>query len=229
MSSINCFNYGQAVCALRLLYRVTLGKDWVVEGVVTPRKEKKLPVVLSPDEVTQLFQAIKSLKHRAILMTAYATGLRVSEVVALQFADIDSRRMVIRVGQGKGRKDREVMLSPRLLVIRREYWKAARPAGPLFPGDLPGKPISAAAVERACRGAYKIAGLRKHVTPHTLRHSFATHLREAGTNLRIIQLLLGHRSLGTTAVYTQVSTTTLGATQSPLDRLGPSAEGRPQP
>jgi integrase/recombinase XerD len=221
--------YGQAICALRFLYRVTLGKDWVVEGVVTPRKEKKLPVVLSPDEVSQFFQAVTSLKHRAILMTAYAAGLRVSEVVALHVADIDSRRMVIRVRQGKGRKDRDVMLSPRLLAVLREYWKATRPAENLFPGNVPGKPISAAAVERACRGACEAAGLGKHVTVHTFRHCFATHLLEAGTNLRTIQLLLGHRSLGTTAVYTQVSATILGATQSPFDRLEPSAEGRPQP
>ena len=117
---------------------MTLGKDWVVEGVVSPRKEKKLPVVLSPDEVAQFFEAITSLKHRAILMTAYAAGLRVSEVVALRVADIDSRRMVIRVRQAKGRKDRYVMLSPRLLAVLREYWKATRPAENLFPGNVPG-------------------------------------------------------------------------------------------
>lgn len=221
--------YGQAICALRFLYRVTLGKDWVVKGVVSPKKETKLPVILSPAEVTQFLEAIKSLKHRAILMTAYAAGLRVSEVVALQVADIDSRRMVIRVRQGKGHKDREVMLSPRLLAVLREYWKAGRPKYWLFPGPVPDRPVTANTVYRACVQAARDAGLGKHVTVHTLRHSFATHLLESGTNLRTIQLLLGHRSLRTTAVYTHVSAASLEATRSPLDRLGSLTEGRPQP
>jgi integrase/recombinase XerD len=221
--------YGQAICALRFLYRVTLAKDWVVEGIASPRKGQKLPVVLSPQEVAQFFEGIASLKHRAILMTAYAGGLRISEVVGLRVADIDSRRMTIRIRQGKGRKDRDVMLSPRLLVVLREYWKVARPKEWLFPGDVPGHPITDGAVHRICMRAANIAGLGKHITIHTLRHSFATHLLEAGTDLRTIQVLLGHRSLSTTAVYTHVSTAVLQATQSPLDRLGPSAEGRPQP
>ena len=218
--------YGQAISALRFLYRVTLGKDWVVEGVVSPKKQKKLPVVLSPDEVTQFFEAITSLKHRAILMTAYAAGLRVSEVVALRVDDIDSRRMVIRVRQGKGRKDRYVMLSPRLLAVLREYWKATRPAEYALPGQRPGQsdhrtPRSTGPAP----GASEAAGLGKHVTVHTLRHSFATHLLEAGTDLRTIQVLLGHRSLSTTAVYTHVSPAALEATQSPLDRLAPRRQG----
>jgi site-specific recombinase XerD len=221
--------YGQAICALRFLYRVTLGKDWVVEGVVSPKKEKKLPVVLSPAEVTQFFQGITALKPRALLMTAYAAGLRISEVIGLRVADIDSKRMVIRVRQGKGRKDRDVMLSPRLLAVLREYWKVARPTDWLFPGDVPGHPITDGAVHRICVRAAHAAGLGKHVTVHTLRHSFATHLLEGGTDLRTIQVLLGHRSLGTTAVYTHVTAATLGAAQSPLDRLGPSVEGRPRP
>ena len=166
--------YGQAICALRFLYRVTLGKDWVVQDVVSPRKEKKLPVVLSPDEVAQFFRAVTRLKHRALLMTAYAAGLRVSEVVALRVADIDSRRMVLHVRQGKGRKDRDVMLSPRLLAVLREYWKAARPAEYLFPGNVSGKPISAVSVERACRNACAGRGIgqardRPHA-PALLRH-----------------------------------------------------------
>jgi integrase/recombinase XerD len=221
--------YGQAICALRFLYRVTLGKDWVVEGVASPRKGQKLPVVLSPDEVAQFFEGITSLKHRAILMTAYAAGLRISEVVALRVADIDSRRMTIRIRQGKSRKDRDVMLSPRLLVVLREYWKIARPTDWLFPGDVPGRPITDGSVQRICVRAARDAGLGKHVTVHTLRHSFATHLLEGGTDLRTIQVLLGHRSLRTTAVYTHVSAVALATTQSPLDRLGPSAEGRSQP
>jgi site-specific recombinase XerD len=221
--------YGQAICALRFLYRVTLGKDWVVEGVVSPRKETKLPVVLSPAEVTQFLQAVTSLKHRAILMTAYAAGLRVSEVVGLRVDDIDSKRMVIYIRQGKGRKDRAIMLSPRLLEVLRAYWKAARPDHWLFPGQIPGRPVTDVTVYRACVQAADAAGLGKHVTVHTLRHSFATHLLESGTNLRTIQVLLGHRSLRTTAVYTHVSVASLEATQSPLDRLGPLTEGRPQP
>ena len=221
--------YGQAICALRFLYRVTLGNDWVVKGVVSPKKEMKLPVILSRAEVTQFLAAITSLKHRAILMTAYAAGLRVSEVVALQVADIDSRRMVIRVRQGKGHKDREVMLSPRLLAVLREYWKVVKPKPWLFPGQVPDRPLTAKSVWRACVQAGRDAGLGKHVTVHTLRHSFATHLLEGGTNIRTIQLLLGHRSLRTTAVYTHVSAGSLQATQSPLDRLEPPTEGRPKP
>src|SRR4051795_11667883 len=155
--------YNQALCALRFLFRVTLGKDWVLEGVPFPKKQKKLPVVLSPAEVAQFFEAIPSLKYRALLMTAYAAGLRVSEVVALRVDDIDSRRMVIRIRQAKGRKDRYVMLSPRLLELLREYWKAARPTTWLFPGLDPDRPISAAAVMKACRQPRRASGLEKHV------------------------------------------------------------------
>jgi integrase/recombinase XerD len=221
--------YGQALCALRFLYRVTLGRKWVLNGIVSPKKQKTLPVVLSPDEVAQFFAAVDGLKHRAILMTAYAAGLRVSEVVALRADDIDSRRMVIRIRQAKGHKDRYVMLSPRLLAVLREYWKAARPTQFLFPGNAPERPVTPRTVEKACRDAQEAAGLGKRVTVHTLRHSFATHLLEAGTDIRTIQLLLGHRSLRTTAVYTHVSAAALGATQSPLDRLVAPTEGRPQP
>jgi integrase/recombinase XerD len=221
--------YDQALAALRFLYRTTLGKKWVLDDLVSPRKPKRLPVVLSPDEVAQFFQAIPNLKHRAILMTAYAAGLRVSEVVSLHVADIDSQRMVIRIRQAKGQKDRYVMLSPRLLTILREYWKAARPIQFLFPGNVPDRPITPRTVQKACRNAQEAAGLGKRVRVQTLRHSFATHLLEAGTNIRIIQILLGHRSLRTTAVYTHVSTAALKATQSPLDRLVPPTEGRPQP
>jgi integrase/recombinase XerD len=221
--------YDQALAALRFLYGTTLGKKWVLDDLASPRKQRKLPVVLSPDEVAQFFEAIDSLKHRAILMTAYAAGLRVSEVVSLRIDDIDSRRMVIRIRQAKGRKDRYVMLSPRLLAILREYWKAARPTQFLFPGDVPDRPITPRTVQKACRGAQEAAGLGKCVRVHTLRHSFATHLLEAGTNIRIIQILLGHRSLRTTAVYTHVSTAALEATRSPLDRLVLPSGGRSQP
>jgi integrase/recombinase XerD len=214
--------YTQALAALKFLYGVTLQDEQKVEHIPGPRRQRKLPVVLSPAEVDQFFAAVPRLKYRAILMTAYAAGLRVSEVTHLQVGDIDSQRMVIVVRQGKGRKDRHVMLSPRLLTLLRAYWRAARPGGPwLFPGRDPGRPISVKAVQNACQKARRASGLGKHITVHTLRHSFATHLLEAGADLRTIQVLLGHRSLQTTALYTHVSMATLAATQSPFDRLGP--------
>jgi|BogFormECP12_OM2_1039638.scaffolds.fasta_scaffold09451_2 integrase/recombinase XerD len=227
--------YNQTLCALRFLYNVTLGKDWVLQSIVCPKQEKRLPVVLSPAEVVQFFQAVTHLMYRAILMTAYAAGLRVSEVVALRVEDIDSQRMVIRVRQAKGRKDRYVMLSTRLLDLLREYWKAhrrgrANRSSPwLFPGQNPDRPISATSVHMACKAARETAGLGKHVTVHTLRHSFATHLLEGGTDLRTIQVLLGHRNIKTTALYTHVSTATLKATQSPLDRLDSPSHDEPTP
>jgi integrase/recombinase XerD len=223
--------YNQALCALRFVYNITLGKDWILKSIVCPKQEKKLPVVLSPAEVSQFFQAITNLKHRAILMTAYAAGLRVSEVVALRVEDIDSRRMVIRVRQAKGRKDRYVMLSSRLLDLLREYWKARRRrpelrSSPwLFPGQNPDRPMTSKPVHNACKAVREASGLSKRVTVHTLRHSFATHLLEAGTDIRTIQVLLGHRSIKTTALYTHVSTATLEATHSPLDRLDSPQRG----
>jgi integrase/recombinase XerD len=220
--------YNLHLQALRFLYNVTLGRPAVLKHVVCPRQPKRLPVVLCPDELTRFFAAVDSLKHRASLMTAYAAGLRVAEVAGLRVADIDSQRMVLRVRQGKGRKDRYVMLSPRLLALLREYWKAARPAEWLFPGDIPGRPLTASTVHRVCVQAGRDAGLGKHVTVHTLRHSFATHLLEAGTDIRTIQVLLGHRNLKTTAVYTHVSPLAVEATRSPLDRLGP-LPGEPHP
>ena len=216
--------YNQALCALKFLYRITLGRDWDLQGLARTRRQTKLPVVLSLEEVHRFFEAVTSLRHRAILMTAYAAGLRISEVLALRVDDIDSQRMVIRVRQGKGSKDRYVMLSPRLLALLREYWKARRrkvsqPSPWLFPGNVPGRPITDRAVYDACEEACRAAGLDKHVTVHTLRHSFATHLLESGTDLRTIQILLGHRSLNTTARYLHVATAALQATRSPLDRL----------
>jgi site-specific recombinase XerD len=175
--------------------------------------------------VVRLFDAISNLKHRAILITAYAAGLRVSEVARLRVEDIDSKRMVIRVRQGKGQKDRYVMLSPRLLEILRNYWKAVRPQGYLFPGAAPDRHIAPNSVHKACARAARYAKLGKHVTVHTLRHSFATHLLEAGTDLRTIQVLLGHRSFNTTARYVHVATASLASTRSPLDRLDLSKRG----
>jgi integrase/recombinase XerD len=213
--------YNQTVAALRFLYEVILDRQGVLVRIVCPKQPKRLPVVLSLEEVTRFFGAIIGVKHRAILMTAYAAGLRISEVVALRVEDIDSKRMVLRVRQGKGRKDRNVMLSPRLLTLLREYWKIARPTDWLFPGQVLGHPITVGTVHRICVQAAQAAGLDKHVTVHTLRHSFATHLLEAGTNIRTIQMLLGHRNIKTTAVYTHISPIALETTRSPLDQLDP--------
>ena len=221
--------FNQARCALQFLYRVTLGKDWVVEAVACPKQQKKLPIVLSLDELVQFFKAVTNLKHRAILMTTYAAGLRLSEVCHLRVDDIDSRHMVIRIRQAKGHKDRYVMLSPRLLAILRQYWKAVRPRHYLFPGADPDRPINPRTVQEACKAALLASGLKKKVTVHTLRHSFATHLLEAGTDLRTIQILLGHQNLGTTARYLHVSTAALKATHSPLDALDLSSGDDPKP
>jgi integrase/recombinase XerD len=215
----------QTRCALRFFYRVTLGRNDILESIVPARQPRLLPVVLSTDEVARFFAAIGNLKHRAILMTAYAAGLRVSEVTRLHVTDIDSQRMVIRVRQAKGQKDRYVMLSPRLLEILRTYWKAVRPRDFLFPGAAPGEPITTGSVRKACHRARWAAGLGKRVTVHTLRHSFATHLLEAGTDLRTIQVLLGHRSFSTTARYVHVATASLPSTKSPLDRLDLTRRG----
>ena len=210
----------QVVASLRFLYHVTLRKTWAIDFIPYARGEKRLPVVLSPEEISRFFQSIGSIKYRALLMTAYAAGLRVSEVTALQASDIDAARRVIRVRNSKGSKDRYVMLSAQLLPTLREYWKVVRPPAPyLFPGQPPDRPLGKDSVQRACRKAALASGLKKKITPHTLRHSFATHLLENGGDVRTIQLLLGHRSLSTTAQYLHVSETTIGALSSPLDLL----------
>lgn len=211
--------FNQHVNALRFLYRITLGREWMLPHIPFPRQEKRIPVVLSLEEVTRFLQAVSNLKHRAVLMTTYAAGLRVSEVVGLRLEDIDSARMIINVRQGKGRKDRVVMLSPVLLDLLRLYWRAFRPRHWLFPGEKPEHPLSQRSVQRVVQCARKAAGLQKHVTTHTLRHSFATHLLEAGTDLRLIQTLLGHTNPRTTALYTHISRARLEATKSPLDGL----------
>jgi site-specific recombinase XerD len=219
-------SYKQALAALRYLYRWVLQGPEVVQDIRCPRPERRLPVVLSFDEVQRFFAAIPLFKHRMILMTAYAAGLRVSEVVHLEVTDIDSQRMVIRVCHGKGKKDRYTILSPVLLQMLRHYWVAARPVRYLFPGRTLDRPMSVATVQRMCKDAPAKAGIDKTVTPHTLRHSFATHLLEAGTDLRVIQQLLGHASPRTTALYTQVSTKFIGQIQSPLDSLHMPGEAR---
>lgn len=209
-----------AVAALRFFYTVTLKQAWTVDAdIPTCRLPQKLPQVLSQKEVGQFLDAVESLKHRVILTVCYAAGLRVSEAVRLKPAAIDSRRMVIRVEEGKGRKDRYVMLSPKLLYILRDYWKATRPTEWLFPGDRPRSPITRFAVERVCRDTRQRSEITKPVTPHSLRHAFAVHLLESGADLRTIQLLLGHRSLTTTSRYLRIATSKVCATASPLDAL----------
>jgi site-specific recombinase XerD len=208
-----------AVSALRFFFKVTLGQMGFGERLATVRKEDRLPEVLSPEEVALLLHCAPSLKHRTALSVAYGCGLRVSEITHLKIADIDSARMLIRVEQGKGRKDRYVMLSPDLLELLRAWWRSARPQGWLFPGRDPGQPITARQLNRACKEAAAVAALDKRVSMHTLRHSFATHLLERRTDIRVIQALLGHRKLDTTARYTRVALKTLGAVQSPLSRL----------
>ena len=209
----------QTVCALRFFYGVTLNRPEIPERIAYAREPQKLPVILSADEVVRFLEAVPSLKTRTALTTAYAAGLRASEAVSLKVADIDSSRMLIQVRHGKGAKDRTVMLSPQLLAILRIYWRLARPREWLFPGRDESKPIDVQVLHAACRSATKAAGLAKRVTVHTLRHSFATHLLESGVDIRIIQVLLGHNSLSTTARYTQVATTTIAKTRSPIDRL----------
>jgi integrase/recombinase XerD len=209
-----------AVAALRFLYKITLRRNWDLElEVPAPRKPKKLPVVLSQDEVARFLSAVDNLKHRVILTVCYASGLRISEAVRLKSTSIDSQRMVIRVEQGKGRKDRYVMLSPKLLDMLRDYWKRTHPGEWLFPGDPPSRPISPMTMQQICRQVREKCGLAKPVTPHSLRHAFAVHLLESGTDLRTIQLLLGHRGLGTTAQYLRIATSSVCATASPLDTL----------
>jgi integrase/recombinase XerD len=209
----------QTVAALRFFYGVTLGRPEIPERIAYAREPRRLPVVLSADEVVRFLEAVPSLKSRTALTTAYAAGLRVSEVVALKVADIDSGRMLIRVEQGKGGKDRYVMLSAQLLAILRTYWRLAKPRHWLFPGRDEERPIDQTVLHAACRSACEAAGLTKHVTVHTLRHSFATHLLESGADIRIIQVLLGHTNIATTARYAQVATSTIQGTASPLDRL----------
>ena len=209
-----------AVAALRFLYRVTLKRPWDFGEIVpSPKAPRTLPIILSPDEVVQFLGCIPNIKHRTILTACYAAGLRITEAVHLKPAAIDRQRMVIRIEQGKGRKDRYVMLSPKLLEVLSDYWWAVRPKVWLFPGDIPGQPITRHSVEKVCQAAHQRSGLSKPVTPHSLRHAFAVHLLESGADLRTIQLLLGHSSLNTTARYLRIATSKVCATTSPLDLL----------
>jgi integrase/recombinase XerD len=207
------------VTALRFFFAVTLGRSEITERMPFVREPRKLPVVLSPEEVTRFLEAAPGLKYRAALSVAYGAGLRANEVVSLKISDIDSNRMVIRVEQGKGRKDRYVMLSEHLLALLRAYWKEARPQGWLFPGRDGVIPLSTRQLNRACHFAAQAAGIDKRVSLHTLRHSFATHLLEQKVDIRVIQVLLGHKKLDTTALYSQVATRTIREVRSPLEQL----------
>jgi len=227
--------FNQTVCALRLFYRLTLGRSELVEHLPFGKRPRTLPVVLSPQEVLQFLEAATPGRDRVLFQTAYACGLRVSELIRLQLTDIDSARMVLHVHQGKGRKDRLVPLSPRLLEELRSYWRQRRPRTWLFPAQRGAGHLSVHWVQKLCRRLAARAGLSKPVTPHTLRHSYATHLVEAGVNLLTVQQLLGHRDLQTTARYVHLSTHHLQQTPSLLDLLvlpteppgPPAAEGRP--
>jgi site-specific recombinase XerD len=209
----------QIICALRFFYAVTLGMPEAKVQLPLARGADVLPAILAPEEVTCFLNAVEGLKYRAALTTIYAAGLRVSETASLCIGDIDSVRMVIHVRQGKGRKDRFVMLSERLLVILRAYWKSERPKDWLFPGPDPARPITVRSLQRACRAAAEVAGLGKTVTVHTLRHCFATHLLEQGVDIRVIQDLLGHRHINATSRYARVAINTIRQVQSPLDHL----------
>jgi integrase/recombinase XerD len=208
-----------ALTALRFLFMVTLHKPGVVIHLPFVRAPRRLPLVLSPQEVARLLDVAPGLKYKAALSVAYGAGLRASEVVSLKVSDIDSTRMVIRVEQGKGRKDRYVMLSEHLLNLLRAWWKAARPQGWLFPGQNRINPLTTRQLNRACHAAAQMAEIDKPVSLHTLRHSFATHLLEQKIDIRVIQVLLGHKKLDTTALYTRVAIKALGEVTSPLERL----------
>ena len=211
--------FNQAVCGLRFLYRVTLPRPWVVQQVPFGKRPKRLPSVLGSEEVSQLLACVPLLKHRTILLTLYAAGLRLSEASHLRLADIHGPRMQIHITNGKGRKERLVPISPRLLHELREYWEADRPSHYLFPGKTEDVPLSSATVQKACKLAAATAGIHKPVTPHTLRHSYATGLLEAGVDLLTISRLLGHSSFITTMVYLHVRRPHLDSTPSPLDWL----------
>jgi site-specific recombinase XerD len=217
------------ISALRFFFNVTLDRPDLSRQLSTVHEPRKVPVVLSPEEVARFLEAAPGIKYKAAFSVAYGAGLRVSEVAALKVGDIDSKRMMLRVEQGKGRKDRYAMLSPTLLDLLRDWYRVARPQGWLFPGQNPTNPITARQLTRACHAAADMADLKKRVTPHTLRHSFATPLLEQNIDIRVIQVLLGHSKLETTALYTRVATNTIREVMSPLDRLTPLRPKKVEP
>ena len=218
-----------AIAALRFFFTVTLERPDLVRPLTIVNKPRRAPVVLSQEEVARLLEAAPGLKYKAALSVAYGAGLRVSEVANLKVSDIDSQRMMLRVEPGKGQRDRYVMLSPQLLELLRDWWWAARPQVWLFPGQNPINPVTARQLNRAVTAAKTLAGISKRVSPHTLRHSFATHLLEQKTDIRVIQVLLGHAKLETTALYTRVAVSTIRDVESPLERLGLNLAGQSRP
>ena len=212
-------SFNQAVCALRFLYSQTIRVPWPVTMVPFGKRPKTLPTVLSRQEVDELLQCTKNLKHRTFLMTLYAGGLRLSEAAHLKIADIDSHRMLLRVAQGKGKKERHVPLSPRLLEALREYWREYRPSNFLFPGKTPDCPYAATSIQKAIKKSAQLAGIKKRIHPHVLRHSYATGLLEAGVDLLTISRLLGHASFVTTMIYLHCRREHLQNAPSPLDWL----------
>ncbi len=219
----------QTVSTLRFFFKVTLKRHEIVEHTHVIHEPRKLPVVLSPEEVARLLDAAPGLKYKAALSVAYGAGLRAAEVVSLKVSDIDSKRMIIRVEQGKGGKDRNVMLSPHLLNLLRAWWRAARPRGWLFPGRDPAQPMTTRQLNRACHAAAHLAAINKRVSLHTLRHSFATHLLEQNADIRVIQVLLGHAKLENTALYTRVATKTIREVVSPLEHIALKLKGAAPP
>jgi site-specific recombinase XerD len=212
--------YNQIVCALRFFFGITLQKDWDIERIPYQKTGRKLPVVFSAAEILALLDAPSNIKHKAILSTLYAGGLRRSEALNLKVSDIDSDRMMVRIDQGKGKKDRYVPLSTRLLELLRRYWMACRPAHWLFPGQRDSGPLGRNSINKTFHRAKAAAGIDKPATLHTLRHSYATHLLESGVNLRVIQRLLGHRSIKSTEIYTHVAKNYVSESPSPLDLIG---------
>jgi len=211
--------FNQTVCGLRFLYRTTLPRPWPVSMIPFGKRPKKLPAVLGAPDVDKLLQCVTCLKHRTLLLTLYAAGLRLSEGAALTISDIDSQRMLLRIACGKGNKERLVPLSPRLLTALREYWKVVRSPKYLFPGSTFETCICSTTIQKSCKAAVIKSGIRKDVTPHTLRHSYATGLLEAGVDLLTIGHLLGHKSFSTTLIYLHVRRPHLESTPSPIDWL----------
>lgn len=212
-------NQSVTVSTLRFFFNVTLGRRDIGAFIPVRREQRRLPVVLSQEEVRRLLVSAPSLKAQAALSVAYGAGLRISEVVHLKLSDIDGDRKVIRVEQGKGQKDRYVMLSPQLREILLEWWQVSRSRGWLFPGRDPVNPLTERQLRRLCHTAADLAGIDKRITPHTLRHSFATHLLEQGVDIRVIQVLLGHKKIQTTTIYAQVATRIIREVESPLEAL----------
>ena len=223
-SGVGVPTLNHSVATLRFFFKVTLGRREIEDHTQFVHKPRKLPVVLSPEEVARLLDAAPGLKYKAALSVAYGAGLRAAEVIALKIGDIDSKRMVIHVEQGKGRKDRYVMLSPHLLELLRAWWRAARPQGWLFPGRDRVQPMTTRQLNRACHAAAHRAEINKRVSLHTLRHSFATHLLEQNIDIRVIQVLLGHVRLDTTALYARVATKTIREVVSPLEHIARKVE-----